>query len=900
MKNILLLSMLLLCPILSAQNVKIEGTVVDSIRNPMEMANVIATRQIDGGMENYAITSHDGKFSISLTGGESYILTASFLGMKPASVEVDLTSGKVAVPVEIILFPDEDQLEGVELVYEMPVTVRGDTLIYNTDSFTNGTERKLGDVLKKLPGIQVTEDGEIEVEGKRVSKVMVDGKDFFDGDSKLATKNIPADALSKVEVLKNYNEVDQMRGLGNDQDNIAINIQLKDGKKNFWFGELEGGLGDGEETRYNGKAILFFYSPKTSVNLIGDANNVGDVPFTFMDYFKFTGGFRNFNSGGGTNFNINDSGLGFLMMQNDRANEIETGFGAANFTHKISEKWDISGFAILSDNRTDFVQHSLRNYIQTNATELSTSDSDQHNQLGMAKISSVFKPNALFQMDYDLLLKKSVQTENAYGVSTFSDGNEQVINPVEEIKRNEPFSVNQNLNAYYTLNVQNIFAGYFQHLYQDEDPFYNAVLQLQPFANILPLREGQDLFNINQEKNIKTQKLDAKIDYYRVINDLSNINITLGATLSHQEFDTAIFQMLDSGAANYLDEAAFSNEISYDFRDVFLGVHYKFKKGIYTFTPGLALHNYTMATDQSVGENRQNFNLILPDLYAIAQLRQSESVRFNYRMTADFTDVKNLAEGYVFNNYNRLFRGNRTLENGIFHSLGLDYFNFSMFNFTNINGGLSYSKRVNAIRNTTYIEQINQVSSPINSNFPDETFSANGSYGKTFRKFKTQVQGNISLSKFNLLVNEEWQKSRNYSQNYQGSIETNFKKGPNFEIGYNLIVSQYNNGGVQNTFFTNRPFANVEFNFLKDFTFTADYNYYNYSNKDESVKNQYSFLDASLYYQKRDSSWEFKMDATNLFNVATINRDSFNEHYNMTTEYFVQPRILMFSLIYNL
>ena len=94
----------------------------------------------------------------------------------------------------------------------MPVSVKGDTLIYNADSFKSGTEKKLEDVLNKLPGVEVTEDGEIEVEGKTVTKVMVEGKDFFDGDSKLAVKNIPANALDKIQVLKNHNEVGQLKG----------------------------------------------------------------------------------------------------------------------------------------------------------------------------------------------------------------------------------------------------------------------------------------------------------------------------------------------------------------------------------------------------------------------------------------------------------------------------------------------------------------------------------------------------------------------------------------------------------------------------------------------------------------------------------------------------------------
>ncbi|MEE3148476.1 MAG: carboxypeptidase-like regulatory domain-containing protein, partial [Bacteroidota bacterium] len=320
MKNLFVL-FLLFSLATTAQSIKVSGVVKDSIGTPLELANVIATRTDTGEMESYAISNTQGRYQFNLPTGAKYSLVASFLGLAPTTQELDIAPGADDISLDFVLLPAENQLDDVEIVYEMPVVVRGDTIVYNTDSFTNGTEQKLGDVLKKLPGVTVTDDGEIEVEGQTVSKVMIEGKDFFDGDSKLATKNIPADALKKVEVLKNYNEVDQMRGLGNDQDNIAINLKLKEGKKNFWFGELQGGIGDGEQTRYLGSAKLFYYSPKGSINLIGNSNNTGDVPFTFRDYFNFTGGFRNFNSRGGTSFNISDSGVGFLVSQYNRANE---------------------------------------------------------------------------------------------------------------------------------------------------------------------------------------------------------------------------------------------------------------------------------------------------------------------------------------------------------------------------------------------------------------------------------------------------------------------------------------------------------------------------------------------------------------------------------------------------
>ncbi|MGO3811790.1 carboxypeptidase regulatory-like domain-containing protein [Mesonia sp.] len=902
MKQITLLFLLLFSGSLVAQSIKISGSVKDSLGNPLELANIIANTTADGNLENYAITNPDGEYSFRVSAGAEYKLVASFLGLKPSEKTINIPEDSEDLSFDFTLFSNESELEGVELVYEMPVTIKGDTIVYNADSFTNGTERKLGDVLKKLPGVEVTDDGEIEVEGKKVGKVMVEGKDFFDGDSKLATKNIPADAVSKVEVLRNHNDVGQMRGLGNDQDNVAINIKLKEGKKNFWFGELEGGLGDGEKTRYLGAAKLFYYSPKTSINLIGNANNTGDVPFTFRDYFNFTGGFSNINQRGGTNFRINDSGLGFLITQNNRANEIETTFGAANFSQELQDDWDVSGFAIFSDNKTDFLQKSVRTYVRDGIEETTDDRSEQTNRLGMIKLSTVYKPNLNFQLDYDVLAKQSKQEEYSDVLSVFSNG--AVVNPIEENKENDPFSINQNLNIYYTLNPKNIFAGYVQHLYQKEDPFYNALVQIQPFAGILPLENDPNGFDVNQQKTIESHKLDAKVDYYYVINKKSNLNLTLGSTLSHQNFDSSIFQRLSGGGQNDFTQEDLRNEVSYNFTDLFLGAHYKFKTGLFTFTPGVTLHHYRLKNQQNGIDDTNSKTLVLPDLFTIVELKKSENIRLDYQMTAEYTDVNNFAEGYVFNNYNRLFRGNRDLENAIYHTVNLSYFNFNMFNFTNIFGGINYSRKIDAIKTFTTFDQINQVSSPINSNFVDESLSGSGRFQKTFRKIKANLRATVSYSKLNSLISNgsefENAESENFSQNYQASLESNFKIPLNFEIGYNRMINNYNNGGRDNTFYTDKPFVNAQVDFLKGFTFEADWSYYNYTNKANTVSNEYSFVGASLYYQQKDSSWEFRLNGTNLLDVESLNNDSFTENFNTTSQYFVQPRILMASVKYNL
>lgn len=919
MKKIFWLFILLFSFSLSAQSIKVKGTIKDSVGNALEFANVIASIKATGATESYGITNYQGRYQLDLPKGNIYILRASFLGYETKEQTVNVPADAENIDLDFILNPQENQLDDVEIVYEMPVTVKGDTIVYNADSFTNGDERKLGDVMKKLPGVEVNDEGEIQVEGKTVSKVMVEGKDFFDGDSKLATKNIPADAVDKVEVLRNYNEVSQMRGLGNDRDNVAINIKLKEGKKNFWFGEVTAGGGIADEYgddngRYLVHPKLFYYSPKYSINVITDFNNIGEVPFTFRDYFNFTGGFKNFNKGGGTSFRISDSDLGFAVSQNDRAKNIDAKFVAGNFSYALNEKLDISGFGILSDNKTNIVNNSIRQYIDEGITENTNTENDQRNQLAMLKLSSIYKPSTSFQLDYDALLKTSKQTEDDTTISIVG-GNQ---NDISEVKENKPFSINQTANAYYTLNDKNIFAAEVQHLYQKEDPFYQAVQDSIPFRGVFtqinpldpfnsnadtfdPL-EQSDRYNINQDKTVKSNKLDAKIDYYYILNNVSNLNFTVGTTYSNQNFNSAIFQILDNGTQNAFTENDFNNDITYTFTDAFFGLHYKLKSGKFIFNPGVTLHNYDLKNEQLGTTATQNEWMVLPDVNVILELKKSENLRFNYAITSEYSDVNNYAQAYVFNNYNQLFQGNRELENSLSHSYNLTYFSFNLFNYTNIGGNLSYTRKIDAIKTNTQLVGINQVSSPINfdSNFPDETFSVVGRFSKTVKKVQFKLDAAVFLTKTNNTINEEIRESQSLTQNYNASVLSNFKSFPNFEVGYRYIKNDYDNGGIEQAFFTNQPYANVNLRFLKNFNLFAEWDYYKYTNDANTIENSYSFFNANLYYQKGESPWEFSVRATNILNTEFINNDSFNDQFNTTSQYFVMPRIVMFVIKYDL
>ncbi|MEP2059734.1 MAG: TonB-dependent receptor [Maribacter litoralis] len=893
MRNKVLLTLLCVVTttVVFAQEITLSGTVKDSLGVGVDMANVIAINTATQGLESYGITNHAGLFKLKLKTGEQYTVKVSYLGFKPESFT--FTAGDNNAVKDIVMHEQAAQLDEVDVTYEMPVSVKGDTIVYDTDAFVSGTEKKLKDVLENLPGIEINDDGQIEVEGKTVTKVMVEGKDFFDGDSKLAVENIPANALSKVEVLRNFNEVSQMKGLTNDEDNVALNIKLKEGKKNFWFGELTAGYGP--DDRYLAHPKLFYYSPKYSINIITDLNNIGEVPFTRNDYRNFTGGFRNLNSRGGSSISTGADGLGLSSSQNNRANDIDTKFAAANFSYAPMEGLDLSGFGIYSYTGTILKSEGTTSYIASNDVESTTSNTDQTIHLGLAKLSAKYQPNDNFQLDYDALLKQSDDNEevNVLSISSITD-------EIAEVKKQKPLSVNQNLNIYYTLNDKNIFAVEAQYLYQDEDPFYEAIRNEFAFVDIFPVDEDQDLYNINQAKKVVTNKVDAKVDYYRVLGDKSNINLTLGTTQSNQNFNSNIFQILDNEGVLNMSGDEFGNDVAFHVSDVYAGLHYKVISGIFTFNPGVTLHQFNVKNEQLGSVVEDNLTSLLPDVYINAQLKKSENLRFNYQVTRSFTDVSNFAQGYVLNNYNSLYNGNRDLESALNHNVSLNFFSFNMFNFTNIFANVAYTKRIDALKSGVNIVGINRVSSTINSNFDDESLTANGKYERTFGKIKASVQGNLSWSTTNNLVDDEQSTSNSLTQNYTGALSTNFKNAPNLELGYRYTVNNYENGGLETTFYTSRPYARFDASFLKNFIFTVDYDYYNYTDKEDTITNTYSFLESNLTYQKKDSRWEYGIKGTNLLNTTTLNRDSTNELYFSTQAYFVQPRYVLFSVKYDI
>ena len=916
MKKILLIAVFMIYGIVSAQ-IEYKGVVKDSLGAPLEMANVIALDTVAKRIASYGFTDATGNFTLELKTNTTYNIKISYIGFK--EISVFLKTKTINMAKDFSMFED-NMLDGIEIISKMPITIKGDTIIYNADSFKNGSERKLEDVLKKLPGVEINDAGEIEVEGKVVEKIMIDGKEFFSGDTKLASKNIPSNAVDKIQVLRNYSNVSQLSGVQSNQDRVAINIKLKEGKKNFWFGDVTAGAGtSSDEELYLFQPKLFYYTPKYTLNVIGDLNNIGDVVLSRRDLRTFGGNFQSQSPSNGTNINIADTGIGFLTANARNANRIETKLSALNFSYSPTKKLDLSGFLIWSSNSNGQKSNNTIDYIEANTPDdIVQNITNQTSNTGLFKFSTIYKKDFNNQLNYDVIGRFSNEFRND-NINSF------VLSDILESESATPFRINQNLSYFYTASEKSIFALEVQHLLQDEDPFYVASLENDPnnnddantdgfdaAAQTLGLDRSNLFYNLEQDRKVKTNQLDVKLDYYYILNAKSNLNFVAGTILSTQNFDSRFFQILDDGSQldpnptiQGIDDPQTTNDTAYNFTDIYGGLRYRLKAGIFTFTPGFTLHAYNSKNTQyGTASFQDTFAKFLPEFEAVAQFKRSESLTLTYKQEVNFTDVNQIAKGIVANSYSSFFTGNADLINASFHNVSLRYSSFNLFNASNIFARVNYRKTIDQIATDLNFIPGSVVSTRSNLNVPDEneTFTAFGRIGKTIKKIRTSIGGSFTYNKNYRFINTVGIENKLFNQSYNTSIGSNFTKAPNVSLRYNVSFTTLQDASrpIDVKSVTHAPSINFDAYVWNSLTITSDFTF-NEVRQNGNVANSFKIWNAKLAYRKdKDAKWEYELVGSNLLATgsrASVSQDNISFNINET---FILPRFVSLRVRYQL
>lgn len=292
MKYVLLLFSFSISGLLTAQG-NWSGQIVDSKGSAIPQASLALLEISDSTVAYFALSDNAGNVQFKNCTQKVYILNISAFGYITRYLNVDLS---VKNELQLIVLKEEGTtLNAIDVVGERsPIAFKKDTIEYNAASFKTKPDAVVEDLLKKLPGLEVDAQGNIKAQGNKVEKIKIDGKEFFSNDPTLVSKNVPADAIKKVQVVDDKTDEERFSGVDDGNKNTSINLVLKDDKKNIWFGSLSGGIGGGQNPKFDANARLFQFKPTRQMAFLGMSNNINKFGFSFQDYIEFNGGLQRF------------------------------------------------------------------------------------------------------------------------------------------------------------------------------------------------------------------------------------------------------------------------------------------------------------------------------------------------------------------------------------------------------------------------------------------------------------------------------------------------------------------------------------------------------------------------------------------------------------------------------
>lgn len=340
----------------SGQTKQIRGVIIDSISGkPLRSASVSLVKAQDSSYVTATLTDGEGQFLLRNVADGRYRLLVTFMGYRNGSKRISVDRENPLVDAGTIALTEQSSLLNEVVVKEerAPISVKGDTLEFNAGSFKTQPNAQVEELLRKLPGVEVSRDGTIKAQGQTVNRVFVDGKPFFGNDPKMATRNLPADIIDKVQLYDQSSDQSQFSGIDDGNRERTINLTLKRDKRRGYFGQnaLGGGMDrDGSDKRYQGRLSLNRFDNGRQLSLVGQGNNINQ---------------QNFTLGGGTGVPVIVGAPGGMASSVNQppTSIIDTKAIGLNYRDKIGKKAEIASSYFVNQAITTTDQQSRRQSI---------------------------------------------------------------------------------------------------------------------------------------------------------------------------------------------------------------------------------------------------------------------------------------------------------------------------------------------------------------------------------------------------------------------------------------------------------------------------------------------------------------------------------------------------------
>lgn len=863
----------------------LKGLVKDPSGKGIESVNV-TLKDAEGNIINFTRTNKLGTFTMELKSDQitGYKIEASSIGFK----KLVTTVTDAAKNYELILQPSETTLETVTVRNRPSLTTRGDTLNYRTADFADKQDRSIGDVLKKMPGVEVAEDGKISYNGKSISNLYVDGDNLLDDKYNIGTKSIPHGAVDKIQVIQNDQPVKMMRK-NNMSDDVALNLVIKDEAKLKVMGDATVGAGTPNRFDENLTAMLFNKKLKFINNIKG--NNIGVDPggdliaHNFSDYVKKLDNDK-------PNALLSTGAAGVPSLPQSRYLFNKAGLINLNNLYKFNPDFQLrANISYLYDQRRQEYNKFSETYLPGQTIRYTET---QRNAINPQKLRAQFNLNGNAEQYY---LNNNLVLE----YTPFKTTSDFAINNVaaNQMLKQKTFDLSNEFNYRKKLKSEDVINlySYLNHTSQPE------TLNITPGLNADVLNNGNSYLGLTQYIKLPTWYTNNYVSFAFVKNNFIQ-TYKAGFNVQQQQLNSELFrtqnnlqtESVTGNTVNNLDwlKTKLYTEATYEYSNDKL-------KASLSLPLSYNHINYNDALNQL--DNSLNKLFINPLFNVKYQISTENYVTGSYSFRNDLGGISDVYRGTILKNYRSLFSNDAPIAESKTHNLGAG-FNFRkamQMLFANLTANYSNTE-LNTIAAYNLNSNIQQkIVLPLNNHIRNLSLAANAS--KYLFTLKSTVNAGVSFtqSKYSQLQNNALLPFNTQTMAYKVGIEAKLTNFINWSYAANFAITDNKAmvaDGIETNFKQLRQQSALAITTVKNLylNLSAEHLFTRQSSQPDL---KYLFADVNMRYKWLKTKTDIEFGITNLNNIKRFDAIYLSANSLTTGTYDIPGRVAMLKATFN-
>jgi hypothetical protein len=915
---VLFLALIFIAQMAFAQTASLKGSVVDNTDHKNLQNTVISLMRVkDSVLVKFARADKAGNFSIpNIKEGEYIVMvTHPYLGdyfdrteIKP-NIATDL--GK------IIMIPKSKLLAEVIIRSGSPIRIKGDTTVYTADSFKVREGANVEELLRRLPGIQVDKDGKITAMGEKVTKVLVDGEEFFGSDPGIATKNLRADIVKEVEVFDKKSDQAEFTGIDDGVKDKTINLKLKDDKKKGYFGKVE--LGGGLKDKYDNSVMLNAFKGKRKIAGYGIMSNTGQTNLDWQDATNYGGGMEGMETG------INDDGGMFISINNNGDDNYGGGRkgiprnwnGGFHYSNKFNNnKQSVNGGYKFSKVNAPGVTSTFSKTFLPDTSWSTNSVSNNYN----STIKHAFNFTMETTIDSNNTLKWTTRANENKTLSRSNYYTESFADNLDSINNSRRSSNNDGTNDAITTTLlwRHKFKKLSRTLSINTDLNWNRSKNdglLYSLNNYYRngLIDDRDTLDQQNIRNNEGKSVAAKIAYTEPL--LKDMYLEFSYAFSYNANSNERITNENDGSGKYTDRIdSLSNSFEFNRLVNTPGLNFRVNKKKYTYSFGssVAFSDFLQRNVTDNEEYNYNYTNFFPRASFTYKMKPSENIRFNYNGSTQAPTLEQLQPIRVNTDPLNIYIGNPILDQAFRHSFNINYSSWNALKERNMWGGLSFNMTQNAFTQLSTIDSVGRrIYQTVNV---DGIYNVNlyGDYGFKIpdTKWRLGIGPNANINrnvdfvrdgKTNATVKN---KTDTRSYGLRLNVSQYEKDKYNFHIGPNFTWNESNasvNSSANAKYWQIAGWAGGTVTLPKKFEIGTNMNY-QMRKKDPRfpANNNYATWDANLVKRVLKNELEFKLSVFDILNQSRGYNRSFSSYSFTETYYNTLTRYWLFTITWNI